>query len=151
MSISRFNIRVYGIMVNEEDNILLADEIIKGRKITKFPGGGLEFGEGKHDCLKRECKEELGIDVAILSHFYTTDFFQPSAFDDDNQIISIYYRIYNPMWHLIAVKKKRFDFDEPSEGAFVFRWKPLDKLSEEDLTFDIDKKVAKMLRDELKV
>jgi 8-oxo-dGTP diphosphatase len=68
------NVRVYGILIHE-NKLLVSDEYIKGMKITKLPGGGLEFGEGTHDCLKREFKEELDLDVEIESHFYTTDFF----------------------------------------------------------------------------
>ena len=43
-----FTIRVYGILLHK-GCVLVCDELIKGRHITKFPGGGLEFGEGlKH-------------------------------------------------------------------------------------------------------
>ena len=87
----RFNIRVYGIWIREGE-LLVNEEIIKGRTIIKFPGGGLDWGEGTIDCLKREWMEELNLEVEVLSHFYTTDFFQASAFDD-SQVISIYYLI----------------------------------------------------------
>ena len=56
---SRFNIRVYGILINDNKQVLVADEYIRGGMYTKFPGGGLEFGEGTRDCLKRELKEEV--------------------------------------------------------------------------------------------
>ena len=87
----RFNIRVYGILINDKKQVLVADEYVRGGLYTKFPGGGLEFGEGTRDCLKRELKEELGIEAAIGDHVYTTDYFQMSAFRPDDQIISIYY------------------------------------------------------------
>jgi len=44
--------------------------------MTKFPGGGLQFGEGTIDCIKREFREELGCEIGVLKHFYTTDYFQ---------------------------------------------------------------------------
>jgi 8-oxo-dGTP diphosphatase len=47
----RFNVRVYGILMNENDQILLSDELIKERYVTKFPGGGVELGEGLRDAL----------------------------------------------------------------------------------------------------
>ncbi|MCF8449363.1 MAG: NUDIX domain-containing protein [Taibaiella sp.] len=90
----RFNIRVYGIWI-KEGRLLVNEEQIRGRSIIKLPGGGLDWGEGIADCLKREWKEELGIDIEVLEHFYTTDFFQASAFDD-SQVISIYYRVSAP-------------------------------------------------------
>ena len=86
-----FTIRVYGILINENKQVLVSDEYIRGNYYTKFPGGGLEFGEGTRDCLKREFKEEMDLDVEIGDHLYTTDFFQMSAFRPDQQIISIYY------------------------------------------------------------
>jgi len=86
----RFNIRVYGIWINDKQEILVSDERIGDFKFTKFPGGGLEFGEGIKDCLIREWKEELNIDIEVGNHIYTTDYFQLSAFDQTSQIISIY-------------------------------------------------------------
>ncbi|MFT3903675.1 MAG: NUDIX hydrolase [Niabella sp.] len=93
--ITSFNIRVYGILLNEKKQVLVSDEKIykDNLNVTKFPGGGLELGEGPIDCIIRECKEEMNADVEVLEHLYTTDFFQPSAFNDEHQIISIYYRI----------------------------------------------------------
>ena len=62
-----FNIRVYGILINEKNQVLVADEYIRGGYYTKFPGGGLEFGEGTRDCLKREFKEEMNLKVVTTS------------------------------------------------------------------------------------
>ena len=87
----RFNVRVYGIWIHE-GKLLVNEELIRGQKVIKFPGGGLDLGEGIIDCLVREWKEELDIDIAVLEHFYTTDFFQHSAFDN-SQVISIYYLV----------------------------------------------------------
>ena len=60
-----FNIRVYGILLNEQQQLLVSDEYIRGGYYTKFPGGGLEYGEGTRDCLKREFKEEMDLDVEV--------------------------------------------------------------------------------------
>lgn len=139
-----FNIRVYGIL-KHENRVLVSDEYIKGNNITKFPGGGLEYGEGTIDCLKREFKEELNIEVDVLSHFYTTDFFVASAFSTNSQVISVYY-IVKPIEELnITTSKKKFDFKEKKEGAQSFRWVNSDSISENDFTFVIDKRVAEML------
>ena len=59
MGMKRFNVRVYGILINESDELLVSDELIKGIQFTKFPGGGLEWGEGIQSCLEREFMEEL--------------------------------------------------------------------------------------------
>jgi 8-oxo-dGTP pyrophosphatase MutT (NUDIX family) len=65
-----FNIRVYGILVNEEKKVLVSDELIRGSYITKFPGGGLEFGEGTRDCLQREFMEEMNIFIPPIIFNY---------------------------------------------------------------------------------
>ena len=53
MDASRFNIRVYGLLV-EAGRILVTDEFRLGIFMTKFPGGKLNFKEGTIDCLRRE-------------------------------------------------------------------------------------------------
>src|SRR5260221_6288933 len=88
---SYITLRVYGILINENKQVLVSDEYIRGNYYTKLPGGGLEFGEGTRDCLKREFKEELDLEVEVGDHIYTTDFFVMSAFNSAHQIISIYY------------------------------------------------------------
>src|SRR5918912_59160 len=85
------NLRVYGILRGENNRVLVSDEYIRGGLYTKFPGGGLEFGEGTRDCLKREFKEEMDLEIKVGDHIYTTDYFQISAFNPNHQIISIYY------------------------------------------------------------
>ena len=49
-----FTIRVYGIMLDDEKGVLITDEFENGKRFSKFPGGGLELGEGIRDCLLRE-------------------------------------------------------------------------------------------------
>ena len=107
-----FNIRVYGILVNEQKQVLVADEYIRGGYYTKFPGGGLEFGEGTRDCLKREFIEEMNLSVSVDDHIYTTDYFQMSAFNPAHQIISIYYYVTALEPITAPLRTKPFDFDE---------------------------------------
>lgn len=140
-----FNVRVYGVCVHD-GKVLVADELIKGREITKFPGGGLEFGEGTIECVKREFIEETGQEIEVLRHFYTTDFFVASAFNPKSQVISIYYLVKFVSEPAFVVKEKRFDFIDRTGDSFAFRWIPLSQIKEEDFTFPIDQKVAGMLR-----
>src|SRR5688572_3576512 len=107
-----FNIRVYGILTDENKRVLVSDEFIRGNYYTKFPGGGLEPGEGTRDCLKREFKEEMDLAVEIGDHIYTTDFYQVSAFNPDHQIISIYYFARALESITVPLRSKLFDFDE---------------------------------------
>ena len=154
---AQFNIRVYGILINEEEKkLLVSDEYIRGKYYTKFPGGGLEFGEGTRDCLKREFMEELGLKIEVLDHFYTTDFFQESAFGSGGQIISIYYLV-KPLEPIdVRLSDIEFDFDEAQLIKYqqdneieTFRYINLDQLSEESVTLPIDKVVVRMIAEKV--
>lgn len=146
-----FNIRIYGILKDSNNRILVSDEFIRGNYFTKFPGGGLEFGEGTRDCLKREFKEETNLDVEIGEHIYTTDFFQQSAFNPNDQIISIYYYVIAKEPIALVTKTKLFDFEphqinNPKGESEVFRWVEWSDLNEDCVHLPIDKLVVKQLK-----
>ena len=146
-----FNVRVYGILLDNENRLLVSDEFIRGAYITKLPGGGLEFGEGTRDCLKREFKEETGLDVTIGEHIYTTDFFQISAFNQKDQIISIYYYVHSNEPVHLSTKTTAFDFapeqiSDPNGETEVFRWIEWKDLHAGDMTLPIDKVVVELLK-----
>ena len=150
----QLSLRVYGILMNEEKKILVSDEFIRGGYYTKFPGGGLEFGEGTRDCLKREFIEELNLKVDVLDHLYTTDFYQESAFRPGDQIISIYYLV-QPLEAInVRLSDKEFDFDEEQLKRYekqreveTFRFIDWHIFSEDSLTLPIDKVVARILKE----
>lgn len=129
----KFNIRVYGICI-QNGHLLMNEELIQGRTVYKLPGGGLDWGEGTLDCLKREWKEELNMDIEVKDHFYTTDFFQKSAFDQ-TQVISIYYFVEGivpePIINHVA-----------NERTY---WVPLHLINEDAFTLAIDKVVGGLL------
>lgn len=148
-----FNVRVYGVLLGENKKVLVSDEFIRGGYYTKFPGGGLEFGEGTRDCLRREFKEEMDLEVGIGDHLYTTDFYQMSAFNPEQQIISIYYfaEALEPM--RAPLRLKPFDFDEREMRIYAekketetFRFIDWEAFSEESVTLPIDKVVAGLLK-----
>jgi 8-oxo-dGTP diphosphatase len=135
--ISRFNIRVYGIVINSRNELLLCHEMKDGIAFTKFPGGGLEFGEGLIECLEREFREEMNMRIKKADHFYTTEKFQQSAFVKTEQLISVYYTL---------------ELDgEPdlekinSMQGIDFAWKPLSQLGYQEVTFPIDQLVLKKI------
>ena len=149
-----FNIRVYGVLINEKKQVLVSDEFIRGKYYTKFPGGGLELGEGTRDCLKREFKEEMNLDVQIEDHIYTTDYFQMSAFNPEHQIISIYYFVKALEPITVPLRDKEFDFDEDQMKIYnemneieTFRFIEWNNFSKESVTLPIDKIVASMIKE----
>jgi len=150
---SRFNIRVYGLLLNEQKQVLVSDELIRGMYITKFPGGGLEFGEGTRDCLAREFMEEMNLKVEIGDHLYTTDYFQMSAFNPEHQIISVYYFAHAQEAITAPLRDKPFDFDaeqlaryEETKEIETFRFVNWEEFSGAQLTLPIDKIVADLVK-----
>lgn len=141
-----FNVRVYGLLINEREQVLLSDEEHEGVYLTKFPGGGLEYGEGLTDALKREFLEECNLEIEVLEHVYTTDFFEKSAFNE-SQIISIYYLVKPLSLLKIRTTELPFDFDETSEARQSFRWKSLADLGSNDVTFLTEKKAIEYLKE----
>ena len=145
-----FVIRVYGIVINESNEILVTDEYVLDTKMTKFPGGGLEFGEGPADCLIREFKEECnGQEIEKITHFYTTDFYQKALFYDNAQLISIYYLVSLKLPVKFRISTKSFDFDTLKNGNQSFRWIKINNLNKEEFTFPIDKFVVQKIKTDL--
>lgn len=153
--IEKFTIRVYGILKDKQNRVLLSDEFIRGEYFTKFPGGGMELGEGTRDCLKREFKEETGLDVTIGKHIYTTDYYQPSAFNYKDQIVSIYYYAYaadEAALQNLTTFNTPFAFtpaqtSDPNGQSEVLRWIVWEDFTEEAVSLPIDKIVVRMLKE----
>jgi len=145
MTLKRFNIRVYGLLLHQ-GHVLVSDEIIRGQRVTKFPGGGLELGEGTKDCLIREVREEMGVEATDLRHFYTTDFFQQSAYDPSEQLISIYYLFSLAEVH--ALSYGTAPFGDNGTGAEWFRWLELDTAVETMMSLPVDRAVLALLTSE---
>lgn len=142
----RYTIRVYGLWINSRNEILISDERIGEQEFTKFPGGGMEQGEGPIDCLKREWIEELNAEIEILDHFYTTDFYQKSSFHKDTQVMSLYYLV-RPLEDIENNFSELVEtFDYTKEREEVFRWVPLGEFTPDYMTFPIDKKVVQLIQ-----
>lgn len=139
---SPFNLRVYGIYMRKHE-ILLTTETSENFSFTKFPGGGIEPGEGITDALKRELNEELRCEVVNQSLYYFNDFYQPSAFHPQQQILSFYYMVeLNEMPLLSSFNEKRWG----KNFEVQLHYQSLHELLDEDLTFPIDKIVLKKLQ-----
>lgn len=149
-----FNIRVYGILINDRRQVLVSDEFIRGNQYTKFPGGGLEFGEGTRDCLAREFMEEMNLKVEVGRHIYTTDFFQLSAFNPGHQIVSIYYEATAMEPIAAPLRLNPFEFDarememyEKTGETETFRMIDWHVFSPESVSLPIDKVVVSILKE----
>ncbi len=153
--INRFNVRVYLLLLDERgESLLLSDEILHGAYFTKFPGGGLEYGEGLIDCLQREAREELGQEVEVLRQFHTSESFQRSTFAQHDQLLCVYYECRLPRVAdgrrepRFRIADKPFDFIEHREREESFRWRRLDRIDPAEMSLPLDREVLTRLLDE---
>lgn len=138
-----FNVRAYGILITPEREVLISDERVGSVKFTKFPGGGLERGEGLIDALKREYIEECNLAIECIQHIYTTDFYEKSSFNE-SQILSVYYQIAlansGQLRQLLKITTEGYSHSEVDrEKEERFRLVPIDQISEDTFTFKTDK------------
>ena len=140
-----FNVRVYGLLLDDAGRILISDEEEYGLRFSKFPGGGLEFGEGLIQGLIREFREECVVEIDVLEHFYTTDFFTQSVFNK-SQVISVYYFVKPKSDLELNFKTEQFDFDTEDDIKQAFRWVEVEAMQVQDLTFDTDQRVLELLK-----
>ena len=112
---TNFNLRVYGLLINELNQVLISDENRNGFAFTKFPGGGMEFGEGFKETLVREFQEELNIEIEVNELFYFNEFFQVSKFNPKDQLFSFYYLVTYPNWQLIVTYQHKVPITKEGE------------------------------------
>lgn len=86
----KLNVRIYAACVKDQKVFSLFEKYA-GELLLKLPGGGLEYGEGTIECLRREFDEELNLKIKNIQHFYTQEDFVASRFRANEQLLTIYY------------------------------------------------------------
>lgn len=145
--LTTLTVRVYGILI-QNTQVLLSHENLRGLAFTKFPGGGLELGEPPQECLKREFKEELGLDIQVKEVMHVPDFVVVNYFKPEEQVLVIHYHVkpINPadLQGLNLSQKSLESLQETNETAHS--WISIPQLKDEQLTFPADKAAARKLR-----
>ncbi|MFL9832845.1 NUDIX domain-containing protein [Chryseobacterium terrae] len=134
--IDNINVRVYACVVKDKKVLTLFEEYA-GEPLMKFPGGGLEYGEGLTDCLKREFEEELNVNIEIVEHLYTQEDFLVSRFKENEQLLTIYYMV-------TIINEEDFIILDPCIEKID--WIPIDS-AENPLSLPIDKIVFDKLKE----
>jgi ADP-ribose pyrophosphatase YjhB (NUDIX family) len=147
MNISNFNIRVYGILSDADGRILVSHERIKKQAYAKFPGGGLEYGEGLKDGLIREFQEELNLNIGVGELLFITDFFIQSAFKGEDQLVSVYYSVYAAALGSISTVDKWPSPEFVVDKKQLFQWINPSEIGIEQLNFPGDKAMLHHLLD----
>ena len=89
------------------------------------------------------------MEIEILRHFYTSEFFQQSAFDHSAQILSIYYLVRPTTEVKVSISMIKQEEQIIRQARQTFRWIKGAELRESHVTFPIDRKVATMLLETL--
>ena len=94
----RLNVRVYMMVTRQEPStgklqVLVSYERLPMGGVMKFPGGGLEWGEGTTACLRREALEELGQPVEVERLVHVSQRAHISSFDPNQQVIAVHYAV----------------------------------------------------------
>ena len=120
------------------DNKLLVlkrrDDPFKG--LWDLPGGFMQEGEAPEEALKREIKEELGIDLRnpfFMRSFPGTYFWK----GEDIPIISSFF--------LLDIKENNITLDQEHSD---FSWVPLSELEPERIAFDSNQRFLELLKKE---
>lgn len=136
MGTHKINVRVYAICI-KNNKILVLFEKYAGEDLVKLPGGGLEYGEGTIECLHRELKEELNLRVNNVEHFYTQEAFLKSKFNENEQLLTIYY---------LAEIEDETELEILEPSIEKVEWKSL-KLLENPFVLPVDRLVFEKLKE----
>ena len=84
-------IRVKALILNSKGNILLAFN----NNTYQFPGGHKDDNEDIDECIIREVKEEVGIDVTVDEPFLSIETYDGNYFNTGKKVLNTiyYYRI----------------------------------------------------------
>lgn len=72
-----FGVASKAVIINEEGKYLFVKKSSTediNPNTYEFPGGRIEFGENPEEALMREIKEEIGLDINIITAFNTWSF-----------------------------------------------------------------------------
>lgn len=66
---NEFTVSAAGIITNERREVLILNHVLRPYSGWGLPGGFIDHGESPENAIRRELKEETGIDLAYLKLF----------------------------------------------------------------------------------
>jgi len=129
-----FRPSAYGVIVNQRGKVLLLENKSSGK--YWFPGGGIEIGEKIEEGLRREIREETGLEVKIKKLLLAKEnFFYYEPLDEAYHAFLFFYKCIplstkllsddavddleskKPRWHKIK-KLRKEEFSDLNEEIF---------------------------------
>lgn len=149
----KFNVRVYMLVVRTlssgKQQVLVSYERLPMGAVMKFPGGGLEWGEGVAACVRREALEELGQPIALGPLVHVSQQTHVSSFDANHQIIAVHHEAtlkgpvaFEDDGELEDVRGKRVPMMHQRLG-----WRDIESLAAEEFHFASDREAWRAWRE----
>lgn len=134
-SIDYVGVGVGGVILNNKNQVLLQLRGPKAKNeigVWKLPGGQIEWGETAISALRREVKEELGVEIKIIKQIFC---FDDILINEDQHWLVPFY--------LCKIKKGRPKNMEPGKTDKI-RWFNLNNLPE-NLAFGTSEILSKVV------
>jgi ADP-ribose pyrophosphatase YjhB (NUDIX family) len=130
-----FSYRVAGVVIFD-NKVLVHRSILDD--FWSLPGGRCEFLEISKDALKREMKEEIGVEIKIIRTLYFVENFFNFGGKDYHEL-SIFYLMEFPPDSKLVLENDTFSGKEDGSGfenddsngkelELIFKWVDIDKL-----------------------
>ncbi|MBX2962409.1 MAG: NUDIX domain-containing protein [Cyclobacteriaceae bacterium] len=74
---NRLRVRVCGLCWKGDSLLLINHSLYPGQAFWSPPGGGIEVGQSKEECLEREFLEETGLAIKVLAFRFVAEFIKP--------------------------------------------------------------------------
>lgn len=130
----QFSCRIYGALLRGKEVLLTRSRFVD-REFVNFPGGGVELGEAPIAALRREYREETGLEISPVRVLYASEEAHLST-HRPWQIVSIY-------WLVEAAGGELHMGDNKDDIIHLF-WAPLDAIPTAEM-FPSDLEFARAL------
>jgi ADP-ribose pyrophosphatase YjhB (NUDIX family) len=122
-----FRPSVYALITDGDKIITMKN---KGNGKLWFPGGGVELGEKIEDALKREVKEETGLNIKVGKMvFYKENFFYYQPLDEAYHAFLFFF-----VCEVVGSKELILDKDVDDLESQKPRWRKINFIEKENLS-----------------
>lgn len=118
-----YPIPVVGGFILNKDNQLLLIHSFKWSGFYSVPGGKIQIGESMEGALKREMKEEVGLDIEVIKLLYSCDAIYPKE----------YYKRKHFIFHEFLCRAKNEEPKIDNQEIQSYEWVDLDKTLDKNL------------------
>lgn len=114
-------------IVIENDKLLVLENKYKDEIYYTLPGGGQNHKEDLHQALKRECLEEIGVDVEVKELLFVSEFIAErhnvKVISDDHHQIDMFFSC------VLVGNVNSHGATEMDQGQIGFKWLDINKIN----------------------